>query len=101
MSDLQLETTRLCLRSMRSSDLDDLLMIFGDPKVMAFFGGAIFDRRQMKRWMQRNIEHQNLQGYGLFSVILKSQGLLIGYCGLDHMKVDGAQADSISKRYII
>jgi len=26
---------------MRSSDLDDLLMIFGDPKVMAFFGGAI------------------------------------------------------------
>ncbi|NIM94188.1 MAG: N-acetyltransferase, partial [Anaerolineales bacterium] len=50
MSDLQLETPRLCLRLMQSSDLDDLLKIFGDPKVMASFGGATFNREQMERW---------------------------------------------------
>jgi RimJ/RimL family protein N-acetyltransferase len=95
MSDLQLETRRLCLRLMQSSDLDDLLKIFGDPKVMASFGGATFNREQMERWLQRNIEHQNLHGYGLFSVILKSEGLLIGDCGLEHMKVHGDLATEL------
>ena len=92
MSRLHLETPRLCLRMMRSSDLDDLLRIFGDPKVMASFGGATFNRDQMERWMQRNLEHQNLHGYGLFAVILKSKGLLIGDCGLEHMEVAGDSA---------
>jgi len=95
MSALQLETPRLCLRLMQSSDIDDLLKIFGDPKVMASFGGVTFNREQMERWMRRNIEHQNLYGYGLFSVILKSAGLLIGDCGLEHIKVDGEQATEL------
>jgi len=80
---------------MQSSDLDDLLKIFGDPKVMASFDGDTFNSGQMERWMQRNIDHQNLHGYGLFSVILKSEGLLIGDCGLEHMKVDGEQATEL------
>lgn len=77
---------------MQSSDLDDLLKIFEDPKVMASFGGATFNREQMERWMQRNIKHQNHHGYGLFSVILKSDGLLIGDCGLEHMMADPIHA---------
>ena len=56
---------------------------------MASFGGAIFDRGQMERWLQRNIEHQEEHGYGLFSVILKPQGQLIGDCGLEHMGIEG------------
>ena len=95
MSDLQLETPRLRLRLMQSSDLDDLLAIFGDPKVMASFGGGIFSRKQMEGWIQRNLEHQDLHGYGLFSVILKSEGLLIGDCGLEHMDLDGDLATEL------
>jgi len=100
MSDLQLETPRLRLRLMQPSDLDDLLKIFGDPKVMASFGAATlgaatFNREQMEGWMQRNLEHQNRHGYGLFSVILKSKGLLIGDCGLEHMEVDGDPATEL------
>ncbi len=95
MRDLQLETPRLYLRMMQSSDLDDLLIVFGDPKVMASCGEATFNRKQMERWMQRNIEHQNLHGYGLFPVILKSEGLLIGDCGFEHKKVDGDQATEL------
>jgi RimJ/RimL family protein N-acetyltransferase len=59
---------------------------------MASFGGATFNRDQMQRRMQSNLEHQSLHGYGLFSVILKSEGILIGDCGLEHMIVDGDQA---------
>lgn len=46
MSNLQLETQRLRLRLMQPSDLDNLLKIFADPKVMASFGGATFNREQ-------------------------------------------------------
>ena len=44
----------------------------------------------MSTWVQRNLEHQDVHRYGLFSVILKSEDLLIGDCGLEHMEVDGA-----------
>jgi RimJ/RimL family protein N-acetyltransferase len=80
---------------MRPSDLEDLQQIFGDPKVMASFGGAMFDREQMRRWLQRNLAHQERHGYGLFSVILKSEEVLVGDCGLEHMTVDGARATEL------
>jgi RimJ/RimL family protein N-acetyltransferase len=85
-----LETPRLRLRLMRQSDLDALLNIFQDPNVMASFGGGAFDRTQMSRWLQRNLAHQEQHGYGLFSVILKSEQRLIGNCGLEHMALNGA-----------
>lgn len=85
-----IETTRLLLRPMRAAHADELLGIFGDPIVMASFGGAPFDRTQMEQWVQRNLEHQEQHGYGLFSVILKVSGVLIGDCDLEHMQLDGA-----------
>ena len=45
----------------------------------------------MMRWLQRNLDHQNRYGYGLFSVILKETGELIGDCGLEQMEVEGVQ----------
>ncbi len=54
---------------------------------MASFGATPFDRRQMEQWVQRNLDHQARYGYGLFSVILKANGLLIGDCGLERMEV--------------
>lgn len=95
MTSMQLETPRLHLRLMQDSDLDDLLKIFGDPKVMASFDSPPFNREQMKGWLQRNLDHQQAQGYGLFSVILKSEGVLIGNCGLEQMDVDGGRATEL------
>ena len=91
MNELNLETSRLRLRSMRPSDIDELIYIFGDPKVMASFNTDPFDRTQMQHWIEGNLEHQTMYGYGLFSVVLKSKGVLIGECGLEHMTVDGNQ----------
>jgi RimJ/RimL family protein N-acetyltransferase len=74
---------------MLRTDLDALHLIFADPKVMASFGGQLFSRAQMEQWLQRNLDHQTRFGYGLFSVILKTKGALIGDCGLEQMDVDG------------
>jgi len=90
MSNPQLKTVRLHLRMMRLSDLDDLLKIFGDPKVMVSFDSDVFSHEQMQHWVRRNIEHQNQYGYGLFSVILKSEGILIEDCGIEHKLVGGS-----------
>ena len=89
MSDLHIETPRLYLRLMELSDLDDLLKIFGDPKVMASFDTEPFNREQMGHWVQRNLAHQESYEYGLFSVMLKSKEMLIGDCGLERMEVGG------------
>ena len=85
MNNIQLETKRLLLRPMLPSDFDALLLIFTDPKVMDAFKHPPFTHEQMQRWLQRNLDHQNEHGYGLFSVILKETGELIGDCGLEQM----------------
>lgn len=95
MTDLHIDTPRLYLRMMKESDLDDLLEIFGDPKVMASFDTAPFNREQMQGWLQRNLSHQEEHGFGLFSVILKSEGVLIGDCGLERMEVEGEQSTEL------
>lgn len=89
MSDIHINTPRLYLRLMELSDLNDLLNIFGDTKVMASFETDPFNRKQMEHWVKRNLEHQDTHSYGLFSVILKSNDLLIGDCGLENMEVGG------------
>jgi RimJ/RimL family protein N-acetyltransferase len=90
-----LETPRLLLRTMQQDDLDGLLEIFGDPKVMASFHEPPFTHEQMQGWLQRNLDHQNEFGYGLFSVIHKDSGVLIGDCGLERMDEDGDVAAEV------
>ncbi|MCB0256465.1 MAG: GNAT family N-acetyltransferase [Anaerolineae bacterium] len=85
-----IETPRLLLRPMEESDLDALLGIFTDPQVMAAFDSQPFSREQMQGWLQRNLDHLAQYGYGLFSVIFKASGQLIGDCGLEVMEVNGA-----------
>ncbi len=83
-----IETDRLLLRPMRLDDVDPLLAVFGDPAVMAAFGVPPFDRAAMEQWVQRNLDHQTAHGYGLFAVILKANGLLIGDCGLELLEAE-------------
>ncbi len=91
-TETRIETRRLLLRTMLPSDIEALLLIFTDPKVMASFGGELFTRVQMERWLERNLQHQAEFGYGLFPIIDKHTGLLIGDCGLEQMEVEGVQA---------
>ena len=86
-----LHTERLLLRPMVADDLDGLLGVFGDPVVMAAFDETPFDREQVSRWLERNLDHQREHGFGLFAVCLKDDGRLIGDCGLELMELDGEQ----------
>lgn len=69
---------------MSAEDTNSMLQIFTDPNVMEAFALTSFSREQMDAWVNRNIQHQESYGYGLFSVILNSSGELIGDCGLEN-----------------
>jgi RimJ/RimL family protein N-acetyltransferase len=74
---------------MRAEDYDALLTIFTDPKVMAAFDSTPFTHGQMQQWLDRNLDHQKRYGFGLFSVLRIENGVLIGNCGLEVMRVGG------------
>ncbi len=88
-SSTTIETLRLHLRPMRADDFDALFEIFTDPWVMASFDSELFTPAQMQGWLDRNLAHQAEFGYGLFAVIRKADGRLIGDCGLEQMEVEG------------
>lgn len=81
-----IETQRLWLYPMQADDLDELLLIFRDSKVMAAFHEPPFGRPQMERWLKRNLDHQIEYGYGLFSLVHKQDGILVGNCGLEQIE---------------
>jgi RimJ/RimL family protein N-acetyltransferase len=83
-----IETERLILRKMKEDDAESLLDIFSDPIAMRYFG-VIFDRRRMGQWVRNNLEHEKLYGFSLLSVILKSNGEVIGDCGLETDEIEG------------
>lgn len=84
-----IQSERLTLRTMTIDDVEPLLKVFTDPAVMASFGGGSFDRVQMEQWVKRNLEHQEQHGYGLFTLLHRSDEVIVGDCGLEHMDFDG------------
>lgn len=76
-----LETERLCLREMECGDFDRLCMILQDREVMYAYEHAFSDD-EVKSWLDKQIERYKKDGFGLWAVVLKSTGEMIGQCGL-------------------
>ncbi len=80
---------------MRSDDVDAMLRVFTDPKVLASFSLASWTRAQMETWVQRNLDHQQRFGYGLFAIIDKATGTVIGDCSLEWEEIRGASVPEL------
>lgn len=76
-----LETERLYMREMNQGDFDALCQILKDPEVMYAYEGA-FNDVEVKEWLDRQILRYRKWGFGLWGVILRETGELIGQCGL-------------------
>ena len=84
-----LETSRLILREFLEEDVEPLALVLSDPETMRFYP-APFDRAGVEEWIARNRRRYAEYGHGLWAMILKSSGELIGDCGLTVQNVDGA-----------
>jgi len=83
-----LETSRLILREFTPHDADALALVLSEPETMRFYPAA-FDRSGVEQWIARNIQRYTKDGHGLWAMVLKSSGEMIGDCGLTVQEVDG------------
>lgn len=76
-----LETDRLILREMSQADFPDLCKILQDEEVMYAYEHA-FSVAEVQEWLDRQLQRYREYGFGLWAVILKETGEMIGQCGL-------------------
>ena len=68
----------------------DLLEVLSNPEAMQFYPQP-FDRQMTQTWIERNVQRYAQHGFGLWALILKQTGKLIGDCGLVVQEVDGIE----------
>ncbi|MBI1293020.1 GNAT family N-acetyltransferase [bacterium] len=84
-----LETARLSLREWSLDDVDRFAEIYADPEVMRFVGN--YRPRTREETIERklkSIRHYEAHGFGMWAVIDKESGALIGRAGLEYLDND-------------
>lgn len=82
-----LETPRLTLRDLTDADLPALHRALGDPVAMAAYEHG-FDLDETRTWIARQRERYATDGFGLWGVVLRESGELIGDCGITTQKIE-------------
>ncbi len=83
-----LETSRLILRELTYDDFEALYNILADSDIMVHYPYK-FDENRVRRWIAKNIERYNDDGFGLWAVVLRESGEMIGDCGITMQNIDG------------
>ena len=83
-----IETERLKLREYTFDDFDSLYEILSDEETMRHYPEP-FDEEKVRGWLQWNIDNYAEYGFGLWAVVLKETGEMIGDCGITIQNIDG------------
>ena len=81
MAEFAIETPRLVLREWRAGDVEPMLGMRQDPRVMATLG-PVQTRKQVEDAAVRQAELQRTRGYCSWIVESKGRAEVIGSCGL-------------------
>lgn len=83
-----IETERLLLRELTPEDFDALYAVLADADIMQHYPYT-FDENRVRDWIARNMTRYRKDGFGLWAVVLKESGEMIGDCGLTLQNIDG------------
>lgn len=83
-----IETERLLLREFALDDFNALYEIMSDAETMQHYLKP-FDEQRVKGWIEWNLRNYRQYGFGLWAVVLKETGELIGDCGLTIQSIEG------------
>jgi [ribosomal protein S5]-alanine N-acetyltransferase len=83
-----LETERLVLREFVPSDADALELVLSDPETMKYYPAPI-DQNRIQQWIERNLRRYAEDGVGLWAMVLKATGEMLGDCGIIRQHVEG------------
>jgi RimJ/RimL family protein N-acetyltransferase len=85
---MTIETDRLFLREMTEDDFEALYAVLADSDIMEHYPYT-FDEDRVRGWISKNIERYQVFGFGLWAVVLKETGEVIGDCGLTMQLIGG------------
>lgn len=77
----ELFTARLHLRAFKSDDFEAHAAICADPEVMQFIRAGALSRSDAWWQLARYLGHWQLRGFGLWAVVERSTGRLVGHLG--------------------
>jgi [ribosomal protein S5]-alanine N-acetyltransferase len=84
-----IETERLFLRRVTPADFDYYARIHNDPDVARYLGaGNARPREETEQWMRDLLESYARANLGQLAVVRKSDGALLGRCGLSDAAVE-------------
>jgi ribosomal-protein-alanine N-acetyltransferase len=86
---LVLETERLALRHLTPGDLDALAAIQSDSEVMRYYAAGPHSREGTLRELELCIAAQAEHGFSLWAAVDRSDGRLVGRCGLLPQSLQG------------
>jgi RimJ/RimL family protein N-acetyltransferase len=91
MADIVAQTERLRLRGWAAGDREEFLRHLNTPNVMRWLGG-VQDEAQANAAFDRIERYQSDFGHTLWIVERRSDGALLGFCGLKRVNSPGAGA---------
>lgn len=83
-----LMTERLALSRLRADELPDYLSFYRNEQTAATLGGTR-SANWVQEWLDRQLEHWNQHGYGLWTMRDRASGAFIGRGGLRLAVVEG------------
>lgn len=85
-----IQTQRLRLRHLTQADYPALSLILQDRDVMYAYNGPFSDE-EVQAWLDKQLLRYEKDGFGLYAVVLKETGEMIGQCGLTMQDFAGKQ----------
>lgn len=85
-----IETKRCLLREMTMEDLDELYHLYAGKDVTKYMEDLYQDRKEEEAYTRAYIDHMyRFYGYGMWLVIMKDTGKIIGRAGLNNLDIHG------------
>ncbi len=86
------ESERLTCRRWLPDDLESLYAAYSDADAMRWVGdGTPITRQECERWLQVTFDNYARRGYGMFTLVERATGQVVGFAGLVH---PGNQAEA-------
>ena len=89
-----IKAQRLILREMTWDDYPALAAILQDEQTMVAYEGAMSDE-ETRAWLEKQLVRYKEDGFGLWAVVLKESGGMIGQAGISWQEADGRRLPEI------
>ena len=85
------ETPRLIARRLQPDDLAPMFAVYSDADAMRWVGdGEPITEEECVKWLEVTANNYRVRGYGMFALLGRETGEVVGFCGLVH---PGGQVD--------